>query len=81
MLTRDGGIYLPPSQDVTQIFLRKLMQGHKKYLRLEKVKVIKIPQYKGLGVKEILAFASDQVDIFEYLPLYEYSKEPSREWL
>ena len=48
---------------------------------MRKVKVIKIPQYKGLRVKEILAFASNQVDIFEYLLEYEYSKEPNQEWI
>ena len=40
-----------------------------------------MPQYKGLHVKGLLRFASSKVNIDRYLPDYEYSKEPNREWL
>ena len=57
LLARDGGIYLSPTQDCTQSFLRSLMLGEKKFLKWENVKVTKVPQYKGLRVKEILSLA------------------------
>ena len=43
--------------------------------------MIKIPQYKGLRVREILSFAEEKISIAQYLSEYEYTKEPNREWL
>ena len=81
LLIRDGSIYLPPIQDSKQKFLRSLMFGDKDYIKWDNVRVTKIPQYKGLRVKDILLFAKPKIDIERYLPDYEYSKEPNREWL
>ena len=57
------------------------MLGEKKYLKWENTKVTKVPQYKGLRVKEILSFVQGISDIDEYLPEYDYSKEHNRDWL
>ena len=32
ILSRDGNIYLPPSQDANKKYLRSIMAGDKKYL-------------------------------------------------
>ena len=56
------------------------MQGDKKWIIWDKVKVIKIPQYEGLKVKDVLKFAASKIDIEAYLPSYDYPKEPNREW-
>ena len=45
------------------------------------IKVIKIPQYKGITVRDIIKFAKTKIDINSYLPDNEYLKEPNREWL
>ena len=81
VLTREGNIYLPPKQDSTQKFLRSIMLGNKLYIKCDDVAVIKVPQYKGLFVKDLLKFASTKVNIKRCIPDYEYSKEPNREWL
>ena len=81
VITREGQLYLPPEKDATQNFLRSLMQGDKKWIIWDKVKVIKIPQYEGLKVKHVLKFAASKIDIEEYLLSYDYPKEPNREWL
>ena len=81
VLTREGSIYLPPKQDSTQKFLRSIIMGNKLYVKCEDVIVIKVPQYNGLHVKDILKFASTKVNIKKYLPDYDYFKEPNREWL
>ena len=81
MLTREGDLYLPPKQNSTQRFLRDIMLGKKLYLNCKDISVIKVPQYKGLHVKDILKFASSKVDIKMYIPDYAYQKEPNREWL
>ena len=81
LLAREGKIYLPPKQDANQNYLRDIMQGNKFYLRCDQVTVIKVPQYKGLRVIDIIQFASSQLDINKFLPKYSYQKEPNREWL
>ena len=81
LLTREGKVYLPPKQDSTQSFLRDVMIGKKSYIKWEEVKVIKVPQYKGLTVRDILNFANRNIHIDRFLPKYEYLKDPNREWL
>ena len=48
---------------------------------MKRYKVIKVTQYKGLHIKDLLRFASSEVNIDRCLPDYENSKEPNREWL
>ena len=81
LLAREGKIYLPPKQDSTQSYLRDIMLGEKLYLNWDQIAVIKVPQYKGLRVNEIIEFASGHIDIKKFLPKYSYEKEPNREWL
>ena len=81
ILKREGEIYLPPKQDSTQKFLREVMSGRKLYIKWKKVAVIRVPHYKGLQVRDLLRFASSKVNIEDYLPDYQYKKEPNRKWL
>ena len=81
IISREGQIYLCPTQDATQHFLRQILIGDKKYLKCEQIKVIKVPHYKGLRISDILDFAAAHTDILNYLPEYDYNKEPSREWI
>ena len=77
-----GKIYLPLKQDATQSFLRDIMMSKKHYIKWEKVKVIKVPQYKGFTVKDILHFAQRHIHIDRFLPRYDYHlKDLNREWL
>ena len=57
------------------------MRGEKEYVRCSSVHVIKVPHYKGLKVRDIVNFARTKVDITSYLPVYDYDKEPNREWI
>ena len=81
LLSTEGGIYLPPMQDATQKYLRDIMRGYKLYLKSSDVKLIQVPQYKGLRVWDIIKFAQTKMYIDRYLPDYEYKKEPNRTWL
>ena len=81
ILTREGQVYLWPMQDATRQFLRQILMGEKLYLKWEQIKVVKVPHYKGLTIHYILKFASRLINIADYIPEYEYSKEPSREWI
>ena len=57
------------------------MKGEKLYVSWKDVEVIKVPQYKGLTVSDILKFAATKTYINRYLPEYNYAKEPNREWV
>ena len=81
LLTREGDIYLPLKQDSTQKFIRDIMLGIKLYVKCSNVIVIKVPHYKGLYVKDLLKFVASKMNIKKYLPEYEYSEEPNKEWL
>ena len=81
LLTREGKLYLPPAKDCTQNFLRRLMKGEKLYVSCSDVEIIKVRQYKGLKVSDILKFAASKTNINKYLPEYDYPKEPNREWV
>ena len=43
------------------------MNGDKKYLKCNRVSVIKVPHYTGLTVKDILSFAESKTNIHEFL--------------
>ena len=48
----------PPKQHSTQKFLRNKLLGTKLYVKWDDVTVIKVPQYKGLFVRDLLKFAA-----------------------
>ena len=74
-------MYLPPIKDCTQKYLRSIMRGDKLYVKWSDISVIKVPQYKGLRVEDIIKFASRSVNTKPYLPEYDYTKVPNREWI
>ena len=81
VLMREGNIYLPPKQDATQKYLRALMLGKKQYIKWSEVIVVQVPQYDGLRVKDLLKLAESEFEINDFLPIYDYNKEPNRVWL
>ena len=72
---------MPPKQDSIQKLLREIMLGIELYVKCSNVIVIKVLHYKGQHAKDLLKFAASKVNIKKYLPLYEYLKEPNKEWL
>ena len=52
--------------------------GSKKYLKCSQIKVTNVTQYKGLTDRNILKFARSKTNIDEFLPEYDYLKEPCR---
>ena len=47
----------------------------------QQIKVVKVLHYKGLRICDILKFTSTKINIADYMPEYEYNKEPNREWV
>ena len=81
VLTRDCKLYLLPIKDYTQKLLRAIMRGDKLYVKCSYVRVLKVPQYKGLKVQDIIKFVSTNIRIKLDLPDYDYIKVPNREWI
>ena len=57
------------------------MNGTKSYLKWKNVMVIKVPQYKGLKVDDIIVFAKTHVDIQSYLTEFDHDSKLNWEWL
>ena len=53
----------------------------KKNIKCQNITAIKIKQYKGFTVKNMLDFAYKNIHIYRFLPDYDYLKNPNREWL
>ena len=81
ILATEGEVYLPLMQDVTQKYLRDILRGNKLYVKSKNFKIVHVPHYKGLRVKEILNYSKSKVHILKYMPDYEYNKDPNRTWL
>ena len=73
--------YLAPYECHTIYFLKALIQGVKKYVSNDRVRYLAIPQYEGLGIKEILQQAVSSPDCADYLPEAEEFRKLPRQWL
>ena len=50
-------------------FLKELLGGKKKMLTTAKIRTIHVPQYEGLGIKEIRQFLDEaHPEVYAYLP-------------
>ena len=81
VLTIEGDLFLPPIADWNQGYLRSIWNGDKLCIKWSDVKVIKVPHLEGLQVKKIIDFASEYFNVQQYIPDYEYTKEPNRDWI
>lgn len=59
---------MPPYQCITIFFCKDLINGKKKTISNDAVKRITIPQYVGLGIKEICNFLMKHQQIADWLP-------------
>ena len=81
VLMREGNVYLPPKQNATQKYLPELLLGKKSYAKWSEVIIIQVSPFKGLRVKDLLNFSESEFEIHDFLPKYDYNKEPNIEWL
>lgn len=82
-LACDVGIYLPPYDNITIYFLKELMSRKKKMLRTTQIRTMHVPQYEGLGIKEIRQFLDENhPEVYAYLPepSLELPKTP-KQWI
>ena len=60
-------VYVPPYDNVTIYFLKDILATRKRYISVDDVKTMHIPQYKNLSVEKILDFALDKPRVIDYL--------------
>jgi hypothetical protein len=96
-LSTECRAYLPSYETVTVWHLRDLAMNVKKIIKCEDVRVIDVPQFDGLAIKDIFNFASNSVEVELALPpakeisklcrgylanvVYTIMGEPFREWV
>ena len=81
LMTTEGDIYLPPLGDTNYKFIAQIMWGYKLYLKCSEVKVCKVSHFKTFKVRDLIEYARQNTNIDEFLPDYNYQKQPNREWL
>ena len=73
--------YLAAYECNTIYFLKALIMGDKKYIHADKVKYLSVPQYEGLGIKEILRELRNYDNTERYLPDMQDVHRCPRQWL
>jgi hypothetical protein len=73
--------YLPGYETVTVWHLRDLAMGVKTIIHCDNVKVITVPQFEGLAILQIFAFAANTVDVQNALPPSKEISKLSRAYL
>ena len=81
LLSTEGGYYLPPLVDAHYKYISQILMGDKKAMKWKDIKVCTVPHLKGLTIADLLQFARNHVQIDDYIPSYEYSKNPNRDWI
>ena len=73
--------YLPSYECCTIYWLKEIVQGTKKFIHCDKVRYLSVPQYEGLGIKEILAEAKRHEVVLQHLPHEDDLKRLPRQWI
>ena len=81
LLTNEGGYYLPLLVDAHYKYISQVLVGDKKAMKWKDIKVCTVPHLKGLTIPELLQFARNHFAIDDFIPSYEYSKNPNRDWI
>ena len=71
-------VYLPPFENVTIWHLKDLASGDKKRIKSSQVKHINVPQFEGLTIEDMQAFASSYPGIKSYFPIEKELKKLPR---
>ena len=58
LLTVDCKFYLPDYRSITVFFMKDLLSGERKALKLDEVKHLYVPYYKSLTIESMLGFCA-----------------------
>ena len=71
--------FLP--ENVTIYFLKDIIGRKKAYLKNKQVVTLHVPQYKGLSLEKIMAFACQQQGLEKYLPDAPDLPKVPKQWI
>ena len=74
-LASEANLYVPPIDNVTVWHLRNLARGERTRIEAKDVKHVAIPQFEGLGIREMLEYASKVPAVMRALPAAAKEKE------
>ena len=69
------------ADNTTIYFLKSIVSRQKSYLHNDDVKVIHVPQYKGLSIEKVLQFVSNKPRIDQYLPDHPDIEKVPKQWI
>ena len=61
-------LYVPPTVMLNKDFLRQILTGEKELLRMEKVKIVAVPEYDELSVKNLWPHMQGDRKFMLYFP-------------
>lgn len=68
-LSSEAAIYLSSIETLSIYHLRDLVANKRKRIRCKEVKFISIPQFAGLSIKDLLAYAEGYEEVMRALPI------------
>ena len=68
-LTVEVGAYLPPYTSINVYFMKDLIAGIKRIMKVQEMKYLYVPQYETLSLGKILRFAQGYQGVFDFLPV------------
>jgi hypothetical protein len=80
-LSSEVRAYLPSYETVTVWHLRDLAMGQKTIIKCDAVKIIAVPQFEGLSIREIFDFSLSNAQVQKCLPPSKEILKLSRSYL
>ena len=68
LLSNECRWYLPPESTTTIWHLKELARGERTHIKRGAEKTIHLPQYEGLTIQDVLAYAQKREDVLRALP-------------
>ena len=80
-LASEVNVFLPPFENVTIWHLRDIQSGSKKRIKSADVKHISVPQFEGLSIKDMQAFADKYPGVNKYFPIEKEVEKLPRQYI
>ena len=80
-LATEVNAYLPPFENVTVWHLRDIQSGTKKRISSDQAKHINVPQFEGLSIKDMQAFATAYPQLARYFPIEKEMEKLPRQYI
>ena len=80
-LASEVHVFLPPFENVTVWHLKDVQSGAKKRIKSDQAKHINVPQFEGLSIKDMQAFATAYPQLARYFPIEKEMEKLPRQYI